>query len=530
MRAGFRTSSAHRPGLHRTFLRVVALGVLVLPVGLLAPVHAVAPGSAPVAGPASAADDDQTRSLTPSQAAAQALEEAEATLDGEGSLDATLALVQVQQTAHDLSNTDRDRAEQLLARPTDDEHRPSEISYDGVRPESFCTDHFCIHWVTTGKHAPSLDDTDHDGVPDHVATTAATMEQVWQSEIGTLGYRHPKGDGRKGNPAGEATRGLVDVYLGNTGAQQVYGYAVPEDSTSTSSSYLVLDNDFAEFSGDPVDALKVTAAHEFFHTVQFAYSTMGDRWFMESTAAWIEEQVYDEVNDNRQFLADSTAVRPNRPLDNADNMYANWVFFEALSERHGPAVVRAAWHQVAAGRNSMMALNKALTSRGSSLATEFSRFASASNAPARFFEEGSHHTRSRVADSFRLGPHDRRTGSRSFRQHHMSSRNVVLAPRAGAADGSRVRIRVETGAARVRARVLVQFKDGTVRRRTIRIRRSGVGRARVGFAHSEVSRVVLTLTNTSFRYRCFEGTALTCMGIARDDNTGITYRAALPRG
>ncbi|QIX27496.1 hypothetical protein ncot_13415 [Nocardioides sp. JQ2195] len=501
---------------------MATLGALVLPVGLAAPAGAASTASASAA-PVIMPDDDR------GQHAKQALDQAEATLDGGGSLDATLALVEVQQTKHDLSGTDRERAASLLARPTDDDNRPTEISYDGEPSESHCTEHFCIHWVTEGKHAPASDDADHDGLPDYVETVATAMERVWATEVDTLGYRSPISDGTKGNPDGESRKGLVDVYLGNTGAQQVYGYAVPEDTTSTSSAYLVLDNDFAEFSGRPIDALKVTAAHEFFHAVQFAYSTMGDRWFMESTAAWVEERVYDDIDDNRQFLAGSTAVRPGKPLDRAANLYANWVFFEALSQRHGPRVVRAAWHQVAVGRNSMTAVNTALTKRGSSLATEFSRFASGSNVPRLFFEEGSNYARSAVTRAFRLGPTRHSTGTHSFRQDHMSSRNYVFRPRRGTRDGTRLRIRLATESHRVRARLLVKFTDGAVKRRTIDFGDAGVARAGVAFSRSSVSRVVLTLSNTSFRYRCFEGTALTCQGIARDDDTLFTYRATVRR-
>ncbi|KRF15309.1 hypothetical protein ASG90_11375 [Nocardioides sp. Soil797] len=525
MRSGSRTSPAHSPRLRRSILRVVALSVLVLPVGLLVPAHASAEGPGSVSAPV-APDDDQSRS----ESATKALDVAEATLKGEGTVDATLALVQVQQTVNDLPIADRRRAERLLARPTDDDNRPSEISYDGVEPESFCTDHFCIHWLTEGKHAPRLDDSDDDSIPDYVETTASTMEQVWATEIETLGYRRPVSDGKKGNPAGQSATGLVDVYLGNTGSQQVYGYAVPEDDTSTSTSYLVLDNDFAEFPGRATDSLKVTAAHEFFHAAQFAYSTMGDRWFMEATATWAEEQVYDAINDNRQFLPGSTAVRPGKPLDNAVTPYANWVFFESLSERHGPTVMRAAWNEIAGGRNSMMALNKALTARGSSLATDFSRFAGGSNVPGKFFAEGAHYRRSAIARSFELGaPHDT-TGTRTFRQQHMSSRNFAFKPKARARAGARITVRVETAAPRVRARLLVAFKDDTVKQRTITFNRSGVGRATVAFAHADVTRVVLTVSNTSFRYRCFKATTLTCQGTARDDNTAISYRATVRRG
>ena len=51
------------------------------------------------------------------------------------------------------------------------------------------------------------------------------------------------------------------------------------------------------------NSLRVTAAHEFFHAIQFAYDVNEDIWFMEGTATWVEDEVYDSINDNYQFLA-----------------------------------------------------------------------------------------------------------------------------------------------------------------------------------------------------------------------------------
>ena len=42
----------------------------------------------------------------------------------------------------------------------------------------------------------------------------------------------------------------------------------------------------------PLENLEVTAAHELFHAVQFAYDYDEDAWFMEATATWAEDEVY----------------------------------------------------------------------------------------------------------------------------------------------------------------------------------------------------------------------------------------------
>ena len=56
-------------------------------------------------------------------------------------------------------------------------------------------------------------------------------------------------------------------------------------------------------ASQPINALRVTAAHEFFHAIQFAYDVKEDLWFMEGSATWVEDEVYDSINDNYQFLA-----------------------------------------------------------------------------------------------------------------------------------------------------------------------------------------------------------------------------------
>ena len=88
-------------------------------------------------------------------------------------------------------------------------------------------------------------------------------------------------------------------------------------SSSTRSAYCVVDNNFTAaqfFQGTyaPLENLQVTAAHEFFHAVQFAYDAVDDQWFMESTATWMEDEIYDDVNDNLRVPAPT--ARCGKPL------------------------------------------------------------------------------------------------------------------------------------------------------------------------------------------------------------------------
>ena len=141
--------------------------------------------------------------------------------------------------------------------------------------------------------------------------------------------------------------GRFDVYLKELYHQGLYGLTVAEQRTPYNphlySSYLLLDNDFArsQYHANPMQEARVTAAHEFFHAIQYGYDATEDPWLMESTATWMEDQYDDSSNDNRQYLPWSQLRRPGTPLDTFDpgsfEQYGNWVFFEYLSEHFGRA-------------------------------------------------------------------------------------------------------------------------------------------------------------------------------------------------
>ena len=87
-------------------------------------------------------------------------------------------------------------------------------------------------------------------------------------------------------------------------------------------------------SNTPLENLQVTLAHEYFHAMQFAYDYYEDRWLLEATAAWVEDEAYDGVNDNVQYLADSPITDTGRSMDlfGGGYHYGVWIFFRYLSE------------------------------------------------------------------------------------------------------------------------------------------------------------------------------------------------------
>ncbi len=211
------------------------------------------------------------------------------------------------------------------------------------RFEDSAKGHFRVHYDISGSNAPDLSDTDGNSVPDYVDSALVYLEYAWDSAVG-LKYNTPLSDmGRGGTNA-------VDVYIYELSAQGYYGYTSPDNSYSgMGSSYMVLDNNFQEsiYPTKGYDALKVTTAHEFFHVIHYSYYGGIDAvWWMEHTAVWLEDYVWDEINDYRHYVSGFLKKRTT-PLDSDDSsfMYGAALFAFMLSQQHGPQILRTVWSE-----------------------------------------------------------------------------------------------------------------------------------------------------------------------------------------
>ena len=183
------------------------------------------------------------------------------------------------------------------------------------------------------------------------------------------------------------------------------------------SAYCVVDNDYAEsiFSNHtPIGNLEVTLAHEFFHAVQFSYDFGEDTWLMEGTATWMEDQVYDSINDNRQYLQNSPLKYPWVPLDHSHKccfQYGSWIWFRYLSESISPAVIQQIWNRADAAPSgpdnySIEAIPHVLTSHGTRFRGKaFADFAVWNEIPGKRYSEGKagHYPTPVGSGSFALG-------------------------------------------------------------------------------------------------------------------------------
>jgi hypothetical protein len=278
---------------------------------------------------------------------------------------------------------------QPAARPTD---KPDPNRHSYTVPEApqspACTRHFCVHWVAEGRDSPRLVDSngfeDGDGVPDFVEKVEQVAEHVYSVENGRLGWRDPRSDGRIGGG-----RGKTDVYLAEIGGS-LFGYAAPDRGQADAEhrlprrlhGYLVLDNDYDpfEFPGTkPIQDLEVTFAHEYNHILQFGYDAYQDAWFAESTATWMEDQVYNNVNDYLRYVRRWARLYDTPLTATAIREYGSAVWIQWLAHRYGRDIVRRAWAgavHVKPGGFSVGALDRAIRrAGGSDFDRDFARFA-----------------------------------------------------------------------------------------------------------------------------------------------------------
>ena len=247
---------------------------------------------------------------------------------------------------------------------------------------TLATDHFLLHYTLSGTDAVASTDANANGVPDYVEAVAQAMERSRQVQVQTLGWLEPPSDENTdpGSP-------LYDIYIAHL---SVDGLTFPEALKGDNehspgrvepfarTSYIALHHRL------PLPVLQVTAAHEYQHAIQFGYNAAADgfdarRWLMEGTATWMEDQVYDDINDNVGYLPNLFSG-PDRSLAEPQNHYASWIFFQYLEEHGGgPEVMRDIWERGVPleGDFSTRVIRDALLARGRDFGATFLSFCSA---------------------------------------------------------------------------------------------------------------------------------------------------------
>ncbi|MCW8816863.1 MAG: hypothetical protein OQK52_03180 [Ignavibacteriaceae bacterium] len=244
----------------------------------------------------------------------------------------------------------------LVERPT----LPNSI----VSPKQY----FRIHYTNTGADAIAYD----------VNLLAQALDSSYYFEIEYLGYPPPPSDGSEGGDD------KYDVYVLNLG--NLYGQTWSETNVGISSwtSYIEMDNDFPWYSNavppkQPIDAARVTVAHEFHHSIQFgSYAPVegvsyrsSDTYFYELTSTSMEEFVFDDVNDYYAYMHSYFNSTYYTFPNHIGYDMAIWNIY--LVQNYDFEILKRQW-ELMPDQRAILAIGYSILERSSTFAREYNRF------------------------------------------------------------------------------------------------------------------------------------------------------------
>jgi Family of unknown function (DUF6055) len=229
-------------------------------------------------------------------------------------------------------------------------------------PSPVASTHFVVH------PSPGVSAADAQQVSEN-------FEAAYATEVTSWGFHAPLSDGSLGGDS------RVDVYVQGTFTPTDLGEALHDTENTPTTSGFAMINPNAAGNAE-------TAAHELFHLLQYAVYAHGARFVKEGTAEWAAANVTGHTPwlvtywDSPQQSLDCPA---GSPCASSDLSYARWIFFDFLSERYGPGIVRELLDRMAAlqadsGSMDLDALNDVLAAHGSSLTQAFDDFSAANAA------------------------------------------------------------------------------------------------------------------------------------------------------
>lgn len=218
-----------------------------------------------------------------------------------------------------------------------------------------------LHYEKSGLDAVfgANQDSDGDGTPNYVESLGLIADSVYDITINQLGFARPMDD----TLCNLSNDRRIDIYIMDL--DNAFGFTFPEDTCfigllpKSIASYISIENDFQDqvfaqfgYNERPLDAARVTIAHEFFHTVHFNMDALESPVLIEASAVWMEEFQYDHINDYYNLI-DQFFLFPRVSLQSTGlespfliglHEYASMVFLQYLTEKHNNSdLIRAIW-------------------------------------------------------------------------------------------------------------------------------------------------------------------------------------------
>ena len=185
--------------------------------------------------------------------------------------------------------------------------------------------------------------------PDYVEEVIKVFDYVADKLHNAMGYTRPPSDGYYSSTRDKGGSNHYDIYIRSI-PSKYYGYVQPEEYSQGNgdnerselrneknafTSYMAIRNNYKKFSLSELENIKVTAAHEYFHAIQFGYDGWEKPWLLEASAIWMEEEIYDEINDCYQYMKDWFKY-PHKSLDESGfHWYGSFIFFEYIEQHMG---------------------------------------------------------------------------------------------------------------------------------------------------------------------------------------------------
>lgn len=235
---------------------------------------------------------------------------------------------------------------------------------------------FRIHYTLTGSDAVSGVDADGNGVPDYVDVAANSLETAYRVEVEELGFKAP--------PADDADGPEWDLYIENV--NDSYGSTMPDRLLGVNpdvfTSYMQVDNGYESTDTKGLNGLRITIAHEFFHMIQLGYNARSDQngdftdlFLWEASCTWMEDVVFDGINDYYFYLDDFFKTN-NKRFDTADGWreYGLCLWFHFLEKHLGTrSFVLSIWNQLYQAE-AVEANDRALRNFGTTFSDELGLF------------------------------------------------------------------------------------------------------------------------------------------------------------
>jgi len=208
--------------------------------------------------------------------------------------------------------------------------------------------HFHIFYDTTGINEPAILDNALRRIPGtakvYISYVAQIFNHVWDIEVEQMGYSAPPLENDQ-SYYNIYVKDMTDYGLTTFGGQ-INGTGVPPRYTSN----ITVDNDYQEsqFHSHGINALKVTAAHEFHHAIQIgSYGYWeNDVYAYELTSTWFEDVVYTDVNDYYQYLRNYfEQFSDGRSFNSNPNVggYERCIWAHFMAKQFGPTMMRKVW-------------------------------------------------------------------------------------------------------------------------------------------------------------------------------------------